>query len=450
MLLAEGVISRDQYDRAVLDHAREGGTLGFHLVRAGAIDDRDLLVFLLRRFPVNHWTRQQLESSPPDAAARLPESMARSLRVVPLAMQGDSLLMGVTDPTNTHVVDEVSRYAGTAVQPVVISEDDMDWALMTWYPPAPSSPPPRAPAEEDPLPLTVRATREFESLAAPPPTDGRYGFTEDEVTPEPSESPSSIEDAFRAIPLVNRTIPKPRATARSTSRFARPEGSSAREAKVAISSGPPERAARESRPAMDSWSNPVHPRATSTTYSITSRRGDPGQTEDDLKRDSKPQITRRRTEGEIIAAMNSAYKRDAVISLALEHLMRFAGRAAFLAVKRSEIRGLDITGDLTSREAIRSFWIPLTTASTLARVAHDKQIHLGPIGRSPADSVLSAALGGRPSRSLIIPVVIRDRTIGLLYADRIDVDIPPWSRLERLSETMADNLAKILRKDKKR
>jgi GAF domain-containing protein len=144
--------------------------------------------------------------------------------------------------------------------------------------------------------------------------------------------------------------------------------------------------------------------------------------------------------------MNSAYDRDAIIALALEHLMRFAKRAAFMVVKKNEIRGFDITGDLTNREAARSFWVPLSTPCSLCRAAHDKQIHLGPLGRSPADSVLSAALGGRPERALIIPIVIQDRTVGILYADRLDVEVPPWSRLERLAQTMAENLAKILRR----
>ena len=147
-------------------------------------------------------------------------------------------------------------------------------------------------------------------------------------------------------------------------------------------------------------------------------------------------------------AIGRAKDRDDIISLALEALTRFAKRAAFFTVRRTEIRGFSIVGDFTNIEAARSFWVPVSTPSTLSKAVKDKQIHIGPLARNPADSVLAASLGGRPDRTVIIPLAIHDKTIGLLYADRIEGEIPPKYRLERLAEITAENLSLLLHRKK--
>ena len=74
----------------------------------------------------------------------------------------------------------------------------------------------------------------------------------------------------------------------------------------------------------------------------------------------------------------------------------------------------------------------------------ERQIHYGPLGSRPADSVLAAALGGKPERAMIVPVTIRGRVVGLLFADRLDISSPPWNRLERLAQAVGENLARLI------
>ena len=100
--------------------------------------------------------------------------------------------------------------------------------------------------------------------------------------------------------------------------------------------------------------------------------------------------------------------------------------------------------DCHIRTAIRSYWVPLQSSCTLSRVVQTASIHLGPLGRSPADAILSASLGGRPERVLAIPVIISDRVVGILYADRLKSNIPPWNSLKRLGDVVAVNFARVL------
>ena len=181
-----------------------------------------------------------------------------------------------------------------------------------------------------------------------------------------------------------------------------------------------------------------------------------------IKKEGKPQVgpvpiakidiktrasSRESTTGEIISKMSQAKQRDDVIDLALKYLLRFCGRSIFFAIKKGNITGFDIAGSFTNRDAIRSFWIPLTSASTLQRVGEEKRIYFGLLDDTPADRVMCAALGEKPDNAVILPVVINDRTIGMLYADRISIDKPPWQKLERLISAVSDNLLRII-KDK--
>ncbi len=159
----------------------------------------------------------------------------------------------------------------------------------------------------------------------------------------------------------------------------------------------------------------------------------------------KPQnMERRRTEGEVLTMIHEAASRDQVVSLSLQYLLQFADRAAFFVIRKGAIRGYDISGELTSKSAIQSYWVPLLADSTLRQVVRERRIHLGPLGRTAADGILSAALGGRPSRVLAIPIEMGHRVVGVLFADRLHVKMPPWNRMERLAHVMADNLRRII------
>jgi hypothetical protein len=153
---------------------------------------------------------------------------------------------------------------------------------------------------------------------------------------------------------------------------------------------------------------------------------------------------RTRSEGEIIAAIGEAVDRDAVVSLAIDYLRRFATRAAFFIVKRDEIRGFDIVDDVGHREAARSFWIPFAAPSTLRRVAEEQHVYSGSLDKTSADAVLSAALGGRPERVIVLPIVLKGKTAGLLMADGFSDASPPRARLERLCGAVAEAFTKMI------
>lgn len=488
MLVAEGIVSRDQFDEAARIQATRGGQLDVRLVEIGAIDEQSLLRYLVRRFPVTHWPAARLRVITSAAVRAVPGRLAVALRVMPLALTSEQLTLGVTDPSRGHAFDEVSHHTGLVVVPALLSHGDLDWALRYYYPAEAGGG--SSELQDRPLPLTERVTRE---IAAPAPA-GRVGGGSGGV--------DSIEDAMRAIPLVTRSSGEEQTEterepgARDTVRFRRPRGPAAAgrpaAAEVAMAgatgktafdtarirtiarsskggeafreSGPagagyrvPSTAERgggavlrrpiervgagaeatpvESKPIRsidDSWIAAAAPPASG------------GEAERDSGAERVTKVRRGPSEGELIDAIARCESRDEAISLALRYLLRLADRAAFFAVRRGEIRGFDIAGRDTSKESIRSFWIPATAPSSLARAVEDREMQLGPLTRHPADGVLSAALGGRPDRALAIPVLLKSRVVGLLYADGLRVDVPPWSRLTRLADAVAGSFSRAI------
>jgi hypothetical protein len=430
MLLAENLITFDQLDQATALSAARGGTVDFHLVQLGAIEEEQLVRFLVRRFPVQHWTRNRLQTVSDRAIAAVPAHLALQLHAIPVVVTDDRLVLALTDPSRRHAIEEIAHHTGLDITPAVVTHSDLTWALGAFYHgqtiveprSEPSRPPPGLPLDE-----AVRAIPLMHVKSRP---DGRYGAAlaidrdtgraRVEVLHLPPAVPAPAVVAISPI-MVAAPAPSPRATA--------PLGPIAAATPVpsaAMASGP------------DSWSTPPPPKAppASTPAPAPSAAPPPAAP-------SRPPPPPR-SEGVLLAAMAEAATRDEIIVLALEYLRRFADRAVFLAVKKQEIRGMDIAGKGTSREAIRSFWVPISARSTLSQVIAGRQLHLGSLSRHPADGVLSAALGGRPDRVLVIPVIIRNRVVALLYADSLAADLPPGQRLVRLAETVADGFARQL------
>jgi hypothetical protein len=356
-LLAEQLITREQFERATLLQSRHGKTIGYHLVNLGALDDDELVRFFVDKFSFDHWPRSRLRDLNPRVISRIPREMAVDLRVLPLELNGLTLTLGLTDPTRSHVAEEVAFQTGCEIVPVVISEIDMTWALDNYY------------------------------LTAPLESEIEKGDFETEPLEDVPLEDSKVPTLWSEEPVISM--------------------------RLAIKIGPSE----NPEPLLLDNMRP---------------QAEPGSKTDRLG------------EGQIIAAIHKAPSRDAIVDLALKYLMLFSHRAAFFVVKKDKIAGFEIVGNMTSRSAIRSYWVPLSSESTMRQVVTERRIHLGPLGRTAADAILAAALGGRPRRILAIPVQISGRVVGILYSDQFKVDMPPWNRIERLAEVVGDNLKRLL------
>ncbi|MCP4199296.1 MAG: hypothetical protein GY762_19295 [Proteobacteria bacterium] len=385
ILLEHNLITKEQLDLAAQLKTEIGGTIGYHLIVIGAIGNNELADFLEQTCSMPQWRRAQIQNIDEKVLSLVSAEFANELRVLPLALTEERLTLGITDPTKNDVIEEIAFNSGCVIEPVLVSEDNMTWGLRQYYGIS-----------------AMTLGQEQPGLLDTP--DPPQAMETPEVTPERrSENRRSLS----APPTQQKTsnVP-PELYSRSVSDTPRVQMHTPIKVTKAESVAP-------GGPLIP---NPVH-----------GRKSD-GQL----------------GEGTLLAAIHKAPSRNAIIDFALQYIMLFSEKAAFFIVKKDKIEGFEIVGKQTSRTAIRSYWVPLKSSCTLSRVVQDKSIHLGPLGRSPADAILSAALGGRPDRILSIPVVIGDRVVGILYGDRLKSNIPPWNSLKRLGDVTAVNLARVL------
>ncbi|BEP14305.1 GspE/PulE family protein [Acidothermaceae bacterium B102] len=135
-LLGEILVERQQLTPAQLSEALiqqrvSGKRLGALLVELGALDERDLAEALGEHFgvPVVDLRREAPEEA---AIARIPESTARSLSVVPLKLVDGILEVAVADPSD-QLGRDLHQVAGVPVRMIVASTSDIKRATDRGY-----------------------------------------------------------------------------------------------------------------------------------------------------------------------------------------------------------------------------------------------------------------------------------------------------------------------------
>ncbi|MFE2168055.1 GspE/PulE family protein [Streptomyces sp. NPDC059447] len=108
LLVQRGLLTPAQVDEALLQQSTSGKRLGALLVELGMVDERSLIEALSVRFDVPVVDLRQSEPDP-EAAARVPEALARSLGVVAVRRSEGTLLIAAGDPGDPRVLDEVGR-----------------------------------------------------------------------------------------------------------------------------------------------------------------------------------------------------------------------------------------------------------------------------------------------------------------------------------------------------
>ena len=131
ILVEQGQVSPQQLSEALLQQRVSGKRLGALLVELGALDERVLADALGEHFalPVvdlRHTTPD------PEAIARIPESSARSLTVLPLSLESGHLVVAVADPVRELQAD-LQKLTKMPIAMVIASATDIRRAIDRHY-----------------------------------------------------------------------------------------------------------------------------------------------------------------------------------------------------------------------------------------------------------------------------------------------------------------------------
>jgi len=132
MLVKEGLISSAVLESALAEQKKSGRRLGRVLVDSLLVTEEGIAKALAHQLDLAY---VDLKQSPIDPAALklLSESQARRLRVMPLKMLPQGLLVGMADPGDLFAYDELARLTQQDIHIAVVTESDLLTAYDRYY-----------------------------------------------------------------------------------------------------------------------------------------------------------------------------------------------------------------------------------------------------------------------------------------------------------------------------
>ncbi len=123
-------------------------------------------------------------------------------------------------------------------------------------------------------------------------------------------------------------------------------------------------------------------------------------------------------------ALERAPERDEVLRTFLRYAREFLDGAALFAVTPEGVLGLDAVGWTDARSRCRALRLGTQPGGVLGAALTTRGPSLGPPVRDPDDERLIGGLGRPwPAVVLVLPVVMRDRVVALLYGDNGDAPV---------------------------
>ena len=128
MLVESNLLTREQVQQAIVEQERRGGRLEDILVDRDWVTPEQLAIFtsLQLGVPFVNLKKQLID---PRALDMLPENLCRRYGVVPLQISDEAVVVAMDDPSNIQVLDELTAYLRTRVEPVLAIRQDIEDAL---------------------------------------------------------------------------------------------------------------------------------------------------------------------------------------------------------------------------------------------------------------------------------------------------------------------------------
>jgi type IV pilus assembly protein PilB len=132
MLISEGLISREQLERALAEQKLHGGRIGIIFRSMGFVTEEDIIKVLGKQMGIQPVTLSSIIIDP-DVVKIIPETVARRHQVIPVFKKDRILTLAMVDPLNVFAIDDLRRATGLEIQPAVSSETEVMKAIDRFY-----------------------------------------------------------------------------------------------------------------------------------------------------------------------------------------------------------------------------------------------------------------------------------------------------------------------------
>jgi type IV pilus assembly protein PilB len=128
LLVAGGMITREQLAAALREQERTGKKLGRILIDLGLMREADIVRMLARQVGLEF---VDLSDYPvdPSAASLIPEATARRYLAIGIGHEDGKLVLAMSDPSNVFALDDIRTITGVELKPVVAAASDVEAAI---------------------------------------------------------------------------------------------------------------------------------------------------------------------------------------------------------------------------------------------------------------------------------------------------------------------------------
>ena len=132
MLIESELITPDQLEMAILQQKRSSQMLGVTLIQMGLVTEPQVLQTLQHQLGL---PLIDLNDASPDedAVLRVKEEVARKYGAIPVAVDGRSMTVAMTDPLNVAALEDLRFHTGLFVRPVLASASQIAEAIDRFY-----------------------------------------------------------------------------------------------------------------------------------------------------------------------------------------------------------------------------------------------------------------------------------------------------------------------------
>jgi hypothetical protein len=457
LLVRDGLVGVKRMEKAFQRQVIYGGSLDTILLEMNLVPEERLTQYLALASGLPPSKRDEADHTEVDALAMLSSEVAQQFRAVPLGFDGEALRVLVCSPLEINELEDLADLLDRPLQPLITPEYRWHLAFAKVF-------------ELEPPARFTTLARTLEIETAPSPV-GRPRSVIVETAPMaaglrppaeaagllPVPAPIAQDQPTMKVGSVLPDLPKKRSTLVGINAVRAldppPLGvprSRGRNDGVPEEPLPPPKVTFVSPQPTVPLATPA-PRAslrsqTMPPSTIVPKRAPSGPIQT-VGRDSPLAIVRAR---ELLA---TAEDRDTIFLTLLRAARSKARYAALLTVQGGAAIGrvaLAETG--VDVGAIVNVLIPLDVVSPFRSVVNNQQPHIGSLGSTdPAIDAMVIRLGGSvPPSALIMPIVLRDRVVGIVVAHRVhsDLKLVDVAELLPLGSAAADALGRLIVKHK--
>ena len=124
ILLQQKLLSKEQLQLSMEIQKRTGRRLGRIFVENGFITENQVSAAIARQLGIPY-INLKLFNTNPAVIRLLPEMQARRFRALVLEDRGDSMLVGIADPSDLFAFDEISRVLNRRIEMAVVNEGEL-------------------------------------------------------------------------------------------------------------------------------------------------------------------------------------------------------------------------------------------------------------------------------------------------------------------------------------